>query len=263
MHLLSTVAIKIFEILKILNDVLSIVTNSMANSSAQFNISLNIFSSTIKCLQKIKVEFRDIVKTQTDEDLQNKAYSNQIRIILIKFSDMVESQNSFTLNKYLDMLNENFMILKDLPLCTESKPGRFSNEDKPNVSIPSALEPVLYELWPRLINLLHNVCSRVLFSEHLGEYLLEYERAMSKRRTEYLDAEFKKQVEELEYINYDFDLWNSSRLEIKSKVVKYLQKSQKPKFYTEHVGVNLLNFFLRISDASPEFFLRGDRFEED
>lgn len=67
---------------------------------------------------------------------------------------MIESKNSFTLNKYLVMLRNTIGLIKDLPLCPEKKPGRFSSEDKANVTIPSALEPVLHEIWPGMVQLI-------------------------------------------------------------------------------------------------------------
>lgn len=120
------------------------------------------------------------------------------------------------------MLNENIFVLKDVPLCAEQKPGKFSSEDKPNTSIPSGMEPLLYELWPRFTNLLQNVCARVLFSEHLGELMLEFERAMSKRRLDHLAAQVEKLVTDNEYLEFDVEFWKMGKEEVKHVTLKYL-----------------------------------------
>jgi len=145
-----------------------------------------------------------------------------MREIYIKFSDMIESRNSFVLNKYLVMMKDTICLMKDLPLCPEKKPGRFSSEDKPNVSIPSAMEPLLYELWPGIAGLIATTCSRVLFTEKLGDLMLEYERAMSSRRREYLDGQLVKIIEEEGYERLDISSWQRSRTELKFSVTKYL-----------------------------------------
>ena len=145
-----------------------------------------------------------------------------MREIYIKFSDMIESRNSFVLNKYLVMMKDTISLMKDLPLCPENKPGRFSSEDKPNVSIPSAMEPLLYELWPGIAGLTATTCSRVLFTEKLGDLMLEYERAMSSRRREYLDGQLVKIVEDEGYERLDISSWQRSRAELKFSVSKYL-----------------------------------------
>lgn len=154
----------------------------------------------------MKHQLLSMVEKQIARDLESATISNQMREVYIKFSDMAESKNSFTLNRYLVMMRETIGLMKDLPLCPEKKPGRFSSEDKPNVSIPSAMEPILYEIWPGIAGLIEAACARVLFTEKFGDLMLEYERAMSTRRRKYLDGQLAK-IREEGYELLDPKLW--------------------------------------------------------
>ena len=58
--------------------------------------------------------------------------------------------------------------LKDVPMTPETEIGDFSREDGENVSIPSVLEPLLHEIWPRFVDNLNSNVTRVLRYDDFG-----------------------------------------------------------------------------------------------
>lgn len=244
-------------------------TNSLLDKSEILTNSMilkitKIFKSSLKILITNQEDFTKEAKNSLENPIydfnKNLPLANTIRVVHLKLSDLIESSSSYNINIYLEMLTSTIEVLKDVPMKPETEKGRFSSEDGANVEIPSTMEPMIHELWPRFQAKIKSVCTRVLFRDEFGEILIEYVKMMSKRREEAIDVDLKKLVE-ISYGNLNVEEFKEKFQGVRKLVLKSFKN--KGKFYAEFVGVNLMKFLEKVDHVSSKFLSRGGRFEDD
>ena len=232
---------------------------------AEFSLEvLRVFKSALKILATNFEEYKRQNEVLVEKD--ELGITNVIRMLHLELSGVIEYRSSFFVNSYLDMMVETVSVLKGVSMTPQTDPGRFSTEDALNVTIPSALEPLIHELWPRFNDLCQNVCTRCLANSAFGELILDYARAMSGRRRTYIESQFDKMVDS-RYPRLEEKLAKKQFFGVvknwKKLLIPHLKRiNEKDRvIYTEYVGVNLLKFFEKIRNLSPDFLKRGERVE--
>lgn len=91
------------------------------------------------------------------------------------------------------MLVDSVSALKDISMTPETEVGEeYSPEDGQNVEIPSMIEPLIHEIWSRLVVIFKSVCARVLYYDEIGEIVCEFAKAESKTKWSFLEKKVAK-----------------------------------------------------------------------
>jgi len=171
----------------------------------------------------------------------NLEKSNIFRQLILRICPIILSKKVTLISKFLSILKEYIPILYLLPMEREENEN-FSTEDPNNVSIPSSLGPVMFEIWKYLIFAMNNSNVTIVIFKN---YLEIFEKII-KYRPQFFDSErifidllptvdiifdnFISQYQITQFSNliYDFIFEFMSRIIFINKYnVKYLENFQK------------------------------------
>ncbi len=171
----------------------------------------------------------------------NLETSNIFRQLILRLCPIILSKKIILISKFLSILKEYIPILYLLPMEREENEN-FSTEDPNNVSIPSSLGPVLFEIWKYIIFAMNNSNVTIVIFKN---YLEIFEKII-KYRPQFFDSErifidllptvdiiFEKfisqyQVSQFSDLIYDFIFEFMSRIIFINKYnIKYLENFQK------------------------------------
>jgi hypothetical protein len=171
----------------------------------------------------------------------NLEKSNIFRQLILRICPIILSKKVTLISKFLSILKEYIPILYLLPMEREENEN-FSTEDPNNVSIPSSLGPVLFEIWKYIIFAMNNSNVTIVIFKN---YLEIFEKII-KYRPQFFDSErifidllptvdiiFEKfisqyQVSQFSDLIYDFIFEFMSRIIFINKYnIKYLENFQK------------------------------------
>ena len=171
----------------------------------------------------------------------NLEKSNIFRQLILRICPIILSKKVTLISKFLSILKEYIPILYLLPMEREENEN-FSTEDPNNVSIPSSLGPVLFEIWKYIIFAMNNSNVTIVIFKN---YLEIFEKII-KYRPQFFDSErifidllptvdiifdnFISQYQITQFSNliYDFIFEFMSRIIFINKYnVKYLENFQK------------------------------------
>ena len=216
-------------------------------SCFQNNIIINILYEQIykKENQKNIMEGLDLNNNekfvQFLKEKINLETSNIFRQLILRLCPIILSKKIILISKFLSILKEYIPILYLLPMEREENEN-FSTEDPNNVSIPSSLGPVLFEIWKYIIFAMNNSNVTIVIFKN---YLEIFEKII-KYRPQFFDSErifidllptvdiifdnFISQYQITQFSNliYDFIFEFMSRIIFINKYnVKYLENFQK------------------------------------
>ena len=216
-------------------------------SCFQNNIIINILYDQIykKENQKNIMEGLDLNNNekfvQFLKEKINLETSNIFRQLILRLCPIILSKKIILISKFLSILKEYIPILYLLPMEREENEN-FSTEDPNNVSIPSSLGPVLFEIWKYIIFAMNNSNVTIVIFKN---YLEIFEKII-KYRPQFFDSErifidllptvdiiFEKfisqyQVSQFSDLIYDFIFEFMSRIIFINKYnIKYLENFQK------------------------------------
>ena len=216
-------------------------------SCFQNNIIINILYEQIykKENQKNIMEGLDLNNNekfvQFLKEKINLETSNIFRQLILRLCPIILSKKIILISKFLSILKEYIPILYLLPMEREENEN-FSTEDPNNVSIPSSLGPVLFEIWKYIIFAMNNSNVTIVIFKN---YLEIFEKII-KYRPQFFDSErifidllptvdiiFEKfisqyQVSQFSDLIYDFIFEFMSRIIFINKYnIKYLENFQK------------------------------------
>ena len=114
----------------------------------------------------------------------NLEKSNIFRQLILRICPIILSKKVTLISKFLSILKEYIPILYLLPMEREENEN-FSTEDPNNVSIPSSLGPVMFEIWKYLIFAMNNSNVTIVIFKN---YLEIFEKII-KYRPQFFDSE--------------------------------------------------------------------------
>ena len=216
-------------------------------SCFQNNIIINVLYEQIykKENQKNIMEGQDLNNNekfvQFLKEKINLEKSNIFRQLILRTCPIILSKKVTLISKFLSILKEYIPILYLLPMEREENEN-FSTEDPNNVSIPSSLGPVMFEIWKYLIFAMNNSNVTIVIFKN---YLEIFEKII-KYRPQFFDSErifidllptvdiifenfiSQYQVSQFSNLIYDFIFEFMSRIIFINKYnVKYLENFQK------------------------------------
>ena len=143
-YLLIEILLEIFY--KISNFQNKIIINNIYEKYQKININ----KSTIEFITNENENFLSFLKEKIN--IEN---CNVFRQLILRIIPIVLSKKIILISKCLNIIKEYLPIMNFLPMIREENEN-FSEEDPSNVSIPSTLGPVMYQIWKYLIFALKN-----------------------------------------------------------------------------------------------------------